>query len=110
SHRLLSQVDGWPYRRCQCRLERQGDLGDVQHQNALPHRRRQGDDKQGREATAPSRPPREVTAPARASAYPVLRVQEALPIQAATVRLVPQEGIEPPTHALRRGLPVKIPR
>jgi len=23
---------------------------------------------------------------------------------------VPQEGFEPPTHALRRGTPVKIPR
>ena len=49
---LLSQVDGWPHRRCQCRLEGQGTMGHVQHQDTFPHRGRQRDHKQSREAAA----------------------------------------------------------
>ena len=49
---LLSQVDGWPHRRCQRRLEGQGAMGDVQHQDTFPHRGRQRDHKQSREAAA----------------------------------------------------------
>ena len=45
----------------------QGAMGDLQHQDALPHRGRQGDDEQGCEAAAAPRSTREVTAQVRAS-------------------------------------------
>ena len=59
---FYTKVDGRAHRRSERRLEGQGDLWSTySHPDAVPHRRRQGDDEQGREVPASPRPAREVT-------------------------------------------------
>ena len=43
SDRLLHQMGGRAYRRCECRLEGQVTVDDLLHQNNVPSRRRQGE-------------------------------------------------------------------
>ncbi len=55
SDRVLHEVDGWPHRRCEGRLEGQGALGDREHSHAVSHGNREGDDEQGDALPAASR-------------------------------------------------------
>ena len=67
---VLHEVDGWPHRRPQCRLEGPRRLDDGVDASAVPHGDRQRDDEQGDEVPAASGAAREVGVP---SARPACR-------------------------------------
>ena len=59
-HRLLHQMGGRTHRRSEGRLEGQGAVDDLLHQNDVPPRRRQGEPAEGREVPAAPRSARAV--------------------------------------------------
>src|SRR5438045_3624080 len=62
STRLLHEVDGWPRRRSQGRLEGKRTVGDGEHARAVPYGDGEGHDEQGAPLPAPARSPRPVMA------------------------------------------------
>src|SRR5207237_2649947 len=55
SHGVLYEVDGWPDRRCESRLDRAGAVGDGEHARAISHGGREGHHEQGPALSAAAR-------------------------------------------------------
>ena len=72
----LCERHGWPDRRSERRLEREGYLVDLRDARAVPRRRGQGDDEQAGEVPGAAGPAREVTGAGRAG-WPVRLVGQA---------------------------------